>query len=77
MATSSEDTPCPLPQARCEEGLRGWPTSAPRGGPIHNLIVLRAHRKWIEGGCKVGTEVEDWLAAEAEVKAEVRQGRQY
>jgi hypothetical protein len=77
MATSPGSDRRPLPLAKHEETSQSPSGASLRGGPIHNLIVLRAHRKWIERGCKEDTAIQDWLEAEAEVQAEIRRGRRY
>ena len=63
--------------ANQQEGARPPPTAPRRVGPVHTLIALRAHRKWLERGCPENTALQDWLEAEAEVKAEIRRGRKY
>ncbi len=36
----------------------------------HDKIAKRAYEKWVTGGCKPGCDVQNWLDAEAELKAE-------
>jgi len=38
-------------------------------------IARRAYRKWQARGCPSGTHLQDWLEAEAELKAELGQGQ--
>jgi hypothetical protein len=34
-------------------------------------IAMRAYEKWMKGGCKEGCDKQNWLEAEAELKAEM------
>ena len=34
-------------------------------------VAARAYQKWMQKGCKHGTDTQDWLEAEAEIKAEM------
>ena len=36
----------------------------------HDKIAMRAYHKWVQRGCPQGTDRQDWLEAEAELKAE-------
>jgi len=38
-------------------------------------IAMRAYEKWIKRGRPQGTEMQDWLEAEMELKAEMSRGR--
>jgi hypothetical protein len=38
-------------------------------------IAQRAYEKWIKRGRPQGTEVQDWLEAENELKAELTRGK--
>jgi len=40
----------------------------------HDKIAMRAYERWIKKGKPQGTHVQDWLEAEAELKAEVGRG---
>jgi hypothetical protein len=49
------------------------PTSQPTTTPVkipHEKIAMRAYEKWCKRGRPQGTHVQDWLEAEAELKAE-------
>jgi hypothetical protein len=37
--------------------------------PSHKVIAERAYAKWVARGCMGGDAVQDWLEAEAELKA--------
>jgi hypothetical protein len=37
----------------------------------HDKIAMRAYEKWIKRGKPQGTEMQDWLEAEMELKAEM------
>ncbi len=37
----------------------------------HDKIAMRAYEKWMKRGCKHGNHVQDWMEAEAELRAEV------
>jgi Protein of unknown function (DUF2934) len=43
--------------------------------PSHEAIARRAYLKWQARGRPSGTDLQDWLEAEAELKAELSQGR--
>jgi Protein of unknown function (DUF2934) len=45
--------------------------------PSHDAISRRAFLKWQARGCPSGTALQDWLEAEAELKAELRPRRRY
>jgi hypothetical protein len=36
----------------------------------HEKIAMRAYEKWCKRGCPPGTEKQDWLEAEAELRVE-------
>jgi Protein of unknown function (DUF2934) len=36
----------------------------------HEKIAMRAYEKWVKRGCPQGTDKQDWIEAEAELKAE-------
>ena len=36
----------------------------------HDKIAMRAYEKWCQKGRKEGTQLQDWLEAEAELKSE-------
>lgn len=40
----------------------------------HEKIATRAYERWIKKGRPQGTQVQDWLEAEAELKAELARG---
>jgi hypothetical protein len=35
---------------------------------------MRAYQKWLKRGCPHGTDVQDWIEAEAELRAETAGG---
>jgi hypothetical protein len=37
----------------------------------HEQIAKRAHEIWIQRGCKPGTDQQNWLEAEAQLRAEL------
>jgi hypothetical protein len=45
------------------------PSTTPVKVP-HDKIAMRAYEKWCQRGRPHGTHVQDWLEAEAELKAE-------
>jgi len=42
--------------------------------PSQEAIARRAYLNWQARGCPGGTDLQDWLEAEAELKKELRQG---
>jgi hypothetical protein len=36
----------------------------------HDKIAMRAYDKWCQRGCPPGTDLKDWLEAEAELRSE-------
>jgi hypothetical protein len=40
----------------------------------HEKIAMRAYEKWVKRGHKHGTHMQDWLEAEAELRAEYGRG---
>jgi hypothetical protein len=47
------------------------PTSAHSSSIPHEKIALRAYEKWVKRGRPAGTDLQDWIEAEAELKAEM------
>ena len=44
---------------------------ASKSAPIpHDKIAMRAYEKWVKRGQPQGSEVQDWLEAEMELKTE-------
>jgi hypothetical protein len=37
----------------------------------HDKIAMRAYEKWCQRGCPHGTDVQDWMEAENELRKEV------
>jgi hypothetical protein len=37
----------------------------------HEKIAMRAYEKWMKRGCKHGHDRQDWIEAEAELRAEM------
>ncbi len=46
------------------------PTNAPVKVP-HEKIAMRAYEKWCKRGQPQGTDKQDWIEAEAELRAEM------
>jgi hypothetical protein len=49
------------------------PQAAPVSKPLpipHDKIAMRAYEKWVKRGRPPGTEVQDWIEAEKELKTE-------
>jgi Protein of unknown function (DUF2934) len=49
------------------------PSTAPAGAPVkiaHEKIAARAYEKWCKRGRPDGTQMQDWLEAEAELRVE-------
>jgi hypothetical protein len=55
-------------------------TSQPTSQPTpqvkvpHDKIAMRAYEKWVKRGRPQGTSDQDWMEAEAELKAEIARG---
>jgi hypothetical protein len=52
-------------------------TSQPMPPPLkipHEKIAMRAYERWVKKGRPQGSQVQDWLEAEAELKSEVARG---
>jgi hypothetical protein len=48
------------------------PQSGPKSPHIpHEKIAMRAYEKWCKRGCPQGTDVQDWMEAESELRAEM------
>lgn len=41
----------------------------------HERIATRAYEKWCQRGCQDGAHQQDWLDAEAELRAEITGGK--
>lgn len=40
----------------------------PNPHPSHEIVALRAYEIWQRHGCPVGTDAQDWLQAETELR---------
>jgi len=47
------------------------PTNTPPMKIPHDKIAMRAYEKWIKRGRPQGTEMQDWIEAENELKVEM------
>jgi len=49
------------------------PTTKTARGPMptHDQISKRAHEIWLKKGCKSGQDEQNWLEAEAQLRAEM------
>lgn len=48
------------------------PTTTTKGpAPTHEQISKRAHDIWLKKGCKHGQDEQNWLEAEAQLRAEM------
>ncbi len=48
------------------------PTKTARGPmPTHEQVSKRAHEIWLKKGCKPGQDEQNWLEAEAQLRAEL------
>jgi hypothetical protein len=47
------------------------PSNMPPQMIPHEKIAMRAYEKWIKRGKPQGTEMQDWLEAEMELKSEM------
>lgn len=62
------DRSAETPMSRPFSGKRnGAPSPVPNPADARELIAKRAYELYVEGGCRDGREVEDWLEAEREV----------
>ncbi len=43
----------------------------------HEKIAMRAYERWVQHGKPNGTELQDWLEAEAELRAEFARGTSF
>ena len=53
------------------------PTSTPTSTAVkvpHEKIAMRAYEKWCKRGRPQGTDKQDWIEAEAELRAEMTRG---
>ena len=51
------------------------PTAQPSPVKVpHEKVAMRAYEKWCQRGRPQGTHVQDWLEAEAALKAELGRG---
>jgi hypothetical protein len=59
--TTTKTTPLPTPESR--------PEAQPASAPSRDAIAKRAYELYLQRGSVSGYELEDWLAAEAELVA--------
>lgn len=50
------------------------PSSTPQSKVPHDKVAQRAYEKWVKRGRPQGTDVQDWLEAEAELRTEASRG---
>jgi Protein of unknown function (DUF2934) len=53
------------------------PPTTPGNAPVkipHEKIAKRAYEKWVQRGRPQGTDTQDWIEAEAELRAEMARG---
>jgi hypothetical protein len=50
------------------------PQTAPPVKIPHDKIAMRAYEKWVKRGRPHGTDLQDWVEAETELKAEFARG---
>jgi hypothetical protein len=51
-------------------------TTMPQNDSIsHDKIAMRAYEKWCKRGRPQGTDKQDWIEAEAELRAETKKGQ--
>jgi len=53
------------------------PTAQPAAQPVkipHEKIAMRAYEKWCKRGMNHGSDQQDWMEAEAELRAEYLRG---
>jgi hypothetical protein len=62
MSNRAASTSTPTMQPHAMPATSGIPTER---------IAMRAYEKWMKGGCKHGCDKQNWLEAEAELKAEM------
>jgi hypothetical protein len=50
------------------------PAAQPSAAPkvTHDRIAMLAYEKWMKRGCPHGSDQQDWLEAEAELRAEIQ-----
>jgi hypothetical protein len=46
------------------------PPTSPQVRIPHDKIAMRAYEKWVKRGRPHGSDVQDWMEAEAELKSE-------
>jgi hypothetical protein len=50
------------------------PATNQQSGLPQEKVAKLAYEKWLKGGCKHGCDMQHWLEAEAEVRAEMKGG---
>ena len=63
-APAAADTPRPRRPRTTKKAV-----GATQAAPTFDQIAERAYHRFVERGCVPGHELEDWLAAEAELKS--------
>jgi hypothetical protein len=49
--------------------------TTPHTGIPREKVAARAYQKWMQKGCKHGNDTQDWLEAEAELRAEMARAK--
>src|SRR5947209_4927683 len=63
----------PTTSAATTAGSRTGNQQQGGSGIPHERIAMRAYQKWCQRGCPAGTDQQDWLEAEAELRTEMTQ----
>ena len=50
------------------------PSASAQTSLPQDKVAMRAYQKWLQRGCKHGNDKQDWMDAEAEVRAEMMKG---
>jgi Protein of unknown function (DUF2934) len=71
MSRSTTSTAAAPQTAKGMQATATMPTGTPHHGLSLEKVAARAYQKWMQKGCKHGNDQQDWLEAEAELKAEM------
>jgi len=73
MSTGRSYPPPPPPPPPASRSQGAGVATAPRpatAGPTHEQIARRAREIWLAKGCPVGQDTQNWLEAEAQLRAQ-------
>lgn len=76
MSRSSTTSAAPqTAKSQAAAAAQGQACGTAQGCPPADKVAALAYQKWVKKGCKHGQDKQDWLEAEAELRAQMNGGK--